>query len=291
MLVVLGIQRQVTPVPDPLAEFTATVIDPVVSPQQANDTVKELTRAPVPLMPSLPADTMTLPGGLLDEDGVLHTEARIREINGADEEAMARELRNPNINVPKVVDLILKRCVLSVGTYDPIPIPILNSMLSGDRAALMLAIRVLTFGSDWEVPDFPCRMCGKSFGVIVELDKDISIKKMENPMVQDIEVSLRNGHLALVHLLTGDVQLEMVGDGSRTGPEEATIAIDRSIRLLDGSPVMGHVAQKMSMADRRKIVQAMSDAQPGPRMEEVMVTCTECGQEAAYQLSLVDLFR
>jgi hypothetical protein len=54
---------------------------------------------------------------------------------------------------------------------------------------------------------------------------------------------------------------------------------------------MGHVAQKMSMADRRKIVQAMSDAQPGPRMEEVMVTCTECGQEAAYQLSLVDLFR
>jgi hypothetical protein len=276
---------------DPLSEFTATVIDPVTDPDQANDIVRELTRPHTPLMPSLPADTVTLPGGLLDSDGVLHTEARIREINGADEEAMARELRNPNLNIAKIVDLILKRCVLAVGIYDPIPIPMLTGMLSGDRAALMLAIRILTFGSDWEVPDFPCRLCGRTFGVVVELDKDISIKKMENPMVQDVEVSLRNGHLALVHLLTGEVQLEMVGDGNRTGPEEATIAIDRSLRSLDGSPVMGRIAQKMSMADRRKIIQAMSDAQPGPHMEEVMVSCTECGQEAAYQLNLVDLFR
>jgi hypothetical protein len=273
-------------VPDPLAEFTATIIDPASSPE----IVHELTKPAVPLMPSLPADTVTLPGGLLDSDGVLHAEARIREINGSDEEAMARELRSPTVNIPKVVDLILKRCVLSVGPYESTP-KLLLGMLTGDRSALMLAIRILTFGPDWEVPDFPCRICGKSFGVIVELDKDIEIKKMDNPMVQDIEVPLRNGHLALVHMLTGDVQLEMVGDGNRTGPEEATIAIDRSLRSLNGSPVMGNIAQKMSMADRRKIIQAMTDAQPGPRMEEVMVTCTECGQEAAYQLSLVDLFR
>lgn len=288
---VLSTQRQVILVPDdPLAEFTGTIIDPAVNPEQANQTIRELTRPSVPLMPSLPADTVTLPGGFLDDDGVLHTEARIREINGSDEEAMARELRNPVINIPKVVDLILKRCVLSVGTHGSTP-QLLLQMLTGDRSALMLAIRILTFGSDWEVPDFPCRLCGRTFGVVVELDKDISIQQMENPRVQDIEVSLRNGHLALVHMLTGAVQLEMVGDGNRTGPEEATIAIDRSIRSLDGNPVMGHIAQKMSMADRRKIIQAMTDAQPGPRMEEVMVTCTECGQEAAYQLNLVDLFR
>jgi hypothetical protein len=275
---------------DPLAEFTGTIIDPAANPEQANKVVRELTRPSVPLMPSLPADTVTLPGGYLDEDGVLHKEARIREINGSDEEAMARELRNPTVNIPKVVDLILKRCVLSVGTYGSTP-QLLASMLTGDRSALMLAVRILTFGSDWEVPDFPCRLCNRTFGVVVELDKDISIQEMENPMVQDIEVSLRNGHLALVHMLTGAVQLEMVGDGNKTGPEEATIAIDRSMRSLDGNPVMGHIAQKMSMADRRKIIQAMTDAQPGPRMEEVMVTCTECGQEAAYQLNLVDLFR
>lgn len=275
---------------DPLAEFTGTIIDPSVDPEQANAAIEKLTKPAVPLMPPLPADTVTLPGGYLDEDGVLHTECRIREINGSDEEAMARELRNPTINIPKVVDLLLKRCVLGVGSYESTP-KLLGQMLSGDRSALMLAIRILTFGTDWEVPDFPCRLCGQNFGVVIELEHDIPIKKMENPMVQDVEVSLRNGHLALVHMLTGDVQLEMVGDGNRTGPEEATICIDRSIRSLDGNPVMGHIAQKMSMADRRKIIQAMSDAQPGPQMEEVVVSCTECGREATYQLNLVDLFR
>jgi len=276
-----------TNTPDPLAEFTATIID---DPDKINAIARDVTKPPVPMMPSLPADTVTLPGGFLDQDGRLHTEVRIREINGSDEEAMARELRSPTVNVPKVVDLILKRCVLGVGDLESTP-RLLGQMLTGDRAALMLAIRVLTFGNDWEVPDFPCRECGKTFGCIVELDSSIEIKKMDNPMVQDIEVTLRNGHLALVHMLTGDVQLEMVGDGNRTGPEEATIAIDRSIRSLDGNPVMGHIAQKMSMADRRKIVEAMADGQPGPRMEEVMVTCTECGREAGYQISLVDLFR
>jgi hypothetical protein len=140
------------------------------------------------------------------------------------------------------------------------------------------------------VPDFPCRLCGETFGTIVELDS-IPIKKLDNPMVQEIEVELRNDHTATLALLTGDVQLEMVGDGNRTGPEEATIAIDHCLRKLDGMPVAGPVAQKMSMADRRSVLNALAEAQPGPRMEEVVVTCTECGREANYTLSLVDLFR
>jgi hypothetical protein len=258
--------------------------------EEAGAEARKAIEPTVPLMPMLPADTTALPGGFIDSDGVLHTECRIREINGADEEAMARELRSPTVNVPKVVDLLLKRCVLSVGLIDPVPPGVLSKMLTGDRAALILAIRILTFGTDWEVPDFPCKLCGQTFGCIVELES-IPLKKLDNPMVQEVEVELRNGHIANMALLDGATQLEMVGDGNRTGPEEVTIAIDRCIRRLDGAPVAGHISQKMSMADRRKIVQAMSDAQPGPQMEEVGVTCTECGREANYTVSLVDLFR
>jgi len=266
------------------------VIEASQEPDLATDLAAKLTKPPIPLMGPLPADSVTLPGGYIDADGVLHTEARIREINGADEEAMARELRNPTVNIPKVVDLLLKRCVLSVGLLDPLPPGLLADMLSGDRAYLFLKIRILTFGSDWEVPDFPCRFCGQNFGTVVELDS-IPVKNLENPMVQDVEVPLRNGHLALVHLLTGAVQLEMVGDGNRTGPEEVTTAINRSLRSIDGQPVVGPMAQKMSMADRRSISKAMAENQPGPVMEEVGVTCTECGQEGDYTVSLVDLFR
>jgi len=266
------------------------VIEAASRPELASDLAEKITKPPIPLMGPLPADTVVLPGGFLDADGILHTECRIREINGADEEAMARELRSPTMNVPRVVDLILKRCVLSVGTYDPVPVRMLSDLLAGDRSYLMLSIRMLTFGTDWEVPDFPCRFCGQTFGCVVELES-IPISKLENPTVQDVEVQLRNGHLALVHLLTGAVQLEMVGDGNRTGPEEVTTAINGSLRSIDGQPVMGHMAQKLSMADRRKITQAMADGAPGPRMEEVGVTCTECGREGDYTVSLVDLFR
>jgi len=264
--------------------------DPLTEPELANKQVQALTAPEIPLIKPPSGNTVVLPGGYIDTDGNLHTDARIREINGSDEEALARELRNPNINIPKVVDLLLKRTVEAVGTIEPVPAQVLGSMLTGDRAALMLDVRVLTFGSDWEVPDFPCRMCGENFGTIVELDS-IVIEKLANPMVQEIEIELRHDHTATLALLTGDIQLEMVGDGNRTGPEEATIAIDRCLRKLDGLPVAGPVAQKMSMADRRTVVAALADAQPGPRMEEVMVTCTECGREASYTISLVDLFR
>jgi hypothetical protein len=265
-------------------------VDPFVDPERANETVKALTAPSVPLMQPPPVNSVVLPGGYIDVEGNLHTEARIREINGSDEEAMARELRNPSLNIPKVVDLLLKRTVEAVGTIEPVSPKVLGDMLTGDRAALMLAVRTLTFGSDWEVPDFPCRLCGETFGTIVELDS-IPVKKLDNPMVQEIEVELRHDHTATLALLTGDNQLEMVGDGNRTGPEEATIAIDRCLRKLDGLPVAGPVAQKMSMADRRTVVNALAEAQPGPRMEEVMVTCTKCGREANYTVSLVDLFR
>src|SRR6516165_1511577 len=138
--------------------------------EEAGAEARKAIEPTVPLMPMLPADTTALPGGFIDSDGVLHTECRIREINGADEEAMARELRSPTVNVPKVVDLLLKRCVLSVGLIDPVPPGVLSKMLTGDRAALILAIRILTFGTDWEVPDFPCKLCGQTFGCIVELE-------------------------------------------------------------------------------------------------------------------------
>jgi hypothetical protein len=265
--------------------------DAASQPERANDVVKELTSASssMPLMTLAAPNIVTLPGGYLDEDGELHTECRIREINGSDEEAMARELRNPDVNIPKVVDLLLKRCVLSVGSHESTP-RLLASMLIGDRAALMLAIRILTFGSDWEVPDFPCKFCGETFGTIVELDS-IPIKKLDDPRQQEIEVELRDGRVVSLALLNGANQLEMVGDGKKTGPEEVTVAIDRCIRSVNGNPVNPPVARKLSMADRRKIIKAMADAQPGPQMEEVGVTCTECGRDGEYTVSLVDLFR
>lgn len=266
------------------------IIDPAVNPDEANEAIARLTttaQAP-PLMQPPRGNYTTLPGGLLDADGMVHTEARVREVNGSDEEAMAKELR-ANMNVARLVDLMLRRTVEAIGPYDPVPPGMLDNLLVGDRSALMLAVRIATFGTDWEVTDFPCRLCNATFGTIVELDS-IPIKKLDAPATQEIEVPLRNGRTATVALMTGAVQLELAAQ-ERTIPEENTITIDRCLRKLDGQDVVPPVAQKMSMADRHKIINAMNAAQPGPQMEEVGVECTACGREATYSLSLMDLFR
>lgn len=270
--------------------FEPGVIDPTLNPDAANEAVQKLTKpeaAPLPLMQAPPGNIASLPGGYLDTDGQLHTEVRIREINGADEEAMAKELRS-SLNVARLMDLILRRTVEAIGPYDPVPPGLLGNLLVGDRSALIMAIRMLTFGTDWEVPEFPCQFCGQTFGVVIELDTLIT-KKLDNPRVQEIEVSLRNGHRATLGLLTGAIQLELVAQ-ERTLPEEATMIIDRCIRRLDGRDVAPPIAQRMGMADRHKIIKALDDAQPGPQLEEV-VTCYSCGKEGKYVLSLIDLFR
>jgi hypothetical protein len=268
------------------------IIDPRVEPEKANAVVEALTSpasTPMPLMGEPPSNITELPGGFIDADGMLHTTARIREITGADEEAMAKEFKTPSMSVARLVDLILRRCVISVGSFDPVPPGILSSLLVGDRSALMLAIRILTFGRDWEVPDFPCRLCGAVFGTVVELDS-IPMKKLENPMVQEIDVPLRHDRVATLALVTGAVQLE-VSTLDRTAPEETTLAIDRCIRKIDGREVIPPLAQNMGMADRKKILEALTSAQPGPQMEEVSVQCSVCDQEANYTLNLIDLFR
>jgi hypothetical protein len=269
-------------------------VDPAKQPELASELVQELTEPkaqPPPMLMAPPTNVVELLGGYLDVDRRLHIDAKIREITGRDEEAFAREMRNPRIPVARMVDLILRHTVTAVGTLESVTSEILGGLLVGDRSWLLLQVRILTFGSDWEVPDFPCRLCGQTFGVVLELDKDIPIKRMADPSQQEVNVLLRDGRTASVALMTGAVQLDMIGDGNRTAPEEQTIAIDRCIRRIDGQPGRPPLAQAMSMADRHKIITAMDDAQPGPQMEEVVVQCERCGQEAKYSLSLLDLFR
>jgi len=263
--------------------------DPIVNPEAANEAVRRVTTPELPLMQEPPSNVVDRPGGYLDPDEGLCRDAHIREINGADEEALARELRSPAINIPRVVDIILRRTVEAIGPVEPVPAGMLTNLLTGDRAYLMLAVRMLTFGNDWEVPDFPCRFCLETFGTIVELNS-IPVKKLENPMVHEIDVPLRHDHLATVGLMTGGVQLEMM-NGDRTIAEQHTIVIDRCIKKIDGHPVVPPLAQKMGMADRHKIIDAMAAGQPGPLMEEVGVQCSKCGREGNYTVSLVDLFR
>ena len=62
--------------------------------------------------------TCLLPGGYVDEGGVLHREAELAPLSGHEEE-MLTDRRSPG--GAALVTIILSRCVRSLGSISPVP--------------------------------------------------------------------------------------------------------------------------------------------------------------------------
>ncbi len=275
---------------DPAKMAALVAVDPMASPDQANAAASAVLAEPVPLLEVPPPSIIPLLAGWRDGEGTLHMKATVRELNGEDEEFIARETQTV-LSPVDFVDLILRRATMALGPHVPTPAE-LDQLLIGDRLMLAMAIRRMTYGPDWEVEGFMCRICSKPFDVIIELDKDISIKPLKEAGKQLIEVALRHGHTAEVNLLNGASQKAALGDGTRTNAEEISTVIDKSLVSIDGVPTNGAaLAKRMGLKDRHSIIEALNEAQPGPQMGEVSVPCSACGQTATYALNMVDLFR
>jgi hypothetical protein len=261
-------------------------------PEQANKIVAEATKPQEIAAPELPDLHVTLPGGLVRPSGEVADQVEVRELNGEDEESLARL---GSVPLPRFISEILKRCVVSIGGEKPEPIEI-DSLLVGDRDALMVAVRRATYGDDLEMT-VTCPYCTtdwskpKTFDVAIELDKDIPQKEMEEKAKRLFLVELRRGE-AEVQLVTGLDQAEAIGDGNRSTPQHNTVLLSRCVKKLNGSPIINtSTVLKMGSADRMKILSVLVDKQPGPQLMDVKVPCSMCGEEVPTPLGMGDFFR
>lgn len=269
----------------------------VIGPEDLVDTAERvLAPDPSQILFATPESThITLPTGLL-WDGALIQDVEVRELTGADEEMLARESKTREFMGPaQFVDTILRGTVIAIGDdrdHKSIQTK-LRQMLIGDRWYIALAIRRLTYGDEWEIEQFVCRLCGKSFGVAVDLrcpeGGDIKLRTLENPMIQTVEVPLRRG-TATVRLVNGGDELMALGDAGRTIPEQTSIYLDQCTQRVNGVHTPIGFSQRLGMADRHAIVDALVANAPGPMLGEVSVPCSECGRSADYSLSMADLF-
>lgn len=259
-------------------------------PDEANRKL-EATLIQPPLQLSTPdPSTIKLTSGFLDEGGELQMEARVRELNGEDEEYLAREFLKGAMSVSKFVDVILRRNVLTLGEIDKPSVSELRSLLIGDRLALSIGIRCLTYGDDWPVEGIICKLCGKPFDVVIELKDDIKWRPHKNPSQREFPVDLRNGSQAIVRFITGEDELAAVGLGiDATEAEQTTVYLDRCILTIDGKPAQ-NMGKSLGAMDRRKVMDELKQ-QPGPILEEVSVPCSNCERSANYPLNVADLFR
>ncbi len=253
-----------------------------------NVQVEETVGSTVPTItiPSLPDTNIDLPGGFYDpmEDEMITT-AEVRELTGADEEAIVK-ISEPG----KALMTILEKATVSIGGK-PADKETLNMLLAGDREALLLAIRRVTFGNEVEL-ETVCDRCPELQTFVIDLTKDVKVKTLDD-RINDrrFVLDLKVGKVK-VALPTGDTQLKLVNASNKNTAELDTLLLSSCVLEINDVPVLGQAQiRNLGIKDRRTILEEIAKRNPGPLLSEVKKACSACGQEVELPLTLAELFR
>ncbi len=259
------------------------------------------TQEPI-LIAGPPDGTVTLPGGLLTPEGV-RRDAVVRELNGEDEEELARPAVRRDLM--KYVDTLLNRCVVSIGD-EPASRRILDELLIGDRDMLIQAIRVVTYGDTMRL-DITCPGvgCGHKYKVDYSFSNDVPIKKLDDIVVEiagtkipleasrhTYQVPLRNG-VAQVNLITGYTQRTVytLDNEGLSLAELNTRVLSQCVQTVNGTGVGVRELLHMSAADRKRLTDFLGQAQFGPQWTEVSDKCPRCEREFPLIIDTELMFR
>lgn len=285
-----------------------TSVDASVDPDLANKiaafALSEETKAPeAPSITNPPDGDVTLPGGLMIE-GVLVTSAEVRELNGEDEEELAKPAIAADFN--RFVDTLLNRCVVRIGEHRATP-ALLEQLLLGDRDALLQAVRVATFGDKLKL-QITCNGCAEEFGAEYSFAEDVRVQVMEDMTVDigpDIDpvtleagkvcyqIPLRDGRSADVRLVSGEIQKHVYNrkNANLTGAALNTLILDQCVITIDDEPMTMGEIRRLGTADRMRLLKFLEDSQHGPRWDEVKVACPSCERQIPVAIDVNIMFR
>ncbi len=271
---------------------TDTIINAAQNPALANELAAKAMTSQDPVVASSILKTNTMPppdttvellGGLRDPFlGVIST-AEIRELNGIDEELISK------INDPgKALLTILERATVKIGD-EPADKETLDSLYAGDRELLLLAIRNVTFGTEIKLGPGECPSCGVEQVFEIDLVKDVPLKKLEGDHTFTVKCKVGD---VVVTLPTGSTQKAIVTSTNKTSAELDTILLKNCIESINDVPVFSlDDVRKLSLKDRRDILQEITNRNPGPQLSEIKIPCQSCGTEVPLPLTLAELFR
>jgi hypothetical protein len=151
-----------------------------------------------------PSNEVILPGGHIFKDGTVTKTAEIRELNGADEEAIAK-----SGSANRALNVILARGLVSLGG-SPVSKEDLDTMLVGDRDSILLGIRAVTFGSSVEL-NATCMACAEDQSIELNILDDVKVVELDDPTegrVISVKVKAGTASVALPNGLTNKRLIE-----------------------------------------------------------------------------------
>ena len=264
-------------------------INAAANPALANKMIEE-TVAEKPVLKEVeitsPSDTLvTLPGGYVTSTGEVITEAEVRELNGKDEEAIARAT-----STGKAMLTILQRGTVRIGK-EPATEDLLDKMLSGDRDMLVLSIFKATFGNEAPVSAY-CSACAEFKDAEVNITDDIKVKRLKDPINDRVFIVKGRNKEFTVQLPTGVTQKELLLNPDKSAAELNTLLLENTVIKIDDSPVASKVqVQNLGLVDRKKIIEAINERIAGPQFDDLTVSCPDCEGEVTIPINLGNLFR
>jgi hypothetical protein len=240
---------------------------------------------PVPRMEEPPNTVVDLYIGLADEDGNWHKTAIVRELTGADEEALASLEAKSGMNYSEYMAFLLRRVVESIGSINIAQNKnVVDNLIVGDRDKLFMTIIEATYGKMREY-QVACTSCGESNDVFVDIST-FAEKPLRTDSGNTITYTLKNGSEVVLRLPNSGDSL-VVNKVAKTTAEQNTLMLARCIQNVDGNPV--DWAKSLGMADRANMVKQLLDAQPGPEIGEVNAQCAHCNEKFVMVLDWVSL--
>jgi hypothetical protein len=260
------------------------------NPNLVNSTVEGILAEPekivAPASIESPSNVLVnLPAGFVTPDGEVIKTAEVRELNGKDEEAIARAS-----GWFRAFGTILSRAVVKLGDTK-IEDALMDRLILGDRDALLLGIYKATFGSTTILRSY-CSGCDDTKDVEVDVDRDIPVTVLVDPLLDRNFVIKTGKHEYVVTLPTGIVQREIGNNSDRTTAELTTLMLEHCVLEIDGSPVLGKAqVQAIGVADRRELGEAIARRTPGPQFDTTTIDCPDCGGKVAVPINLGTLFQ
>lgn len=265
--------------------------NPALANELANQAMAPQVTVGVPEEPfpaPLPPDSIVrLAAGWVDPitDEVV-TYAELRELNGADEEALAKIT-----DLGKSLLAVLQRGVVKIGEDKATP-ELVDQLLAGDRELILMGIRKITFGKDIKLGG-TCPSCGDvSQEFDIDLEEDVEIRRLEDPVNDRYFVIEGKAGTIQCTLPTGKTQKRLVSASDKTTAELDSILLKDCVLEINDMPVMDiKQVLGLSISDRRTIINEIGERNPGPRLGALSKDCSACGAEVPLPLTVADLFR
>ena len=260
--------------------------------QQQLAAAKSAIAGPVPLIEEAPDTTLVLPRGLYVSGG-FKKQCTFRELNGADEEVLAKT-RDGN----DLFDQVIALGTVSIDDFDIQSMPIverqtwLRMLLIGERDQLFLGIVAATFGES-KMISFTCGACREKQDVELLLSEDFKPKEIDPSKSLDVfEYRTSRGDDLILRLVTGEDQREAFTRKGASVAEQNTIILSRVITKLNNGMVpdpLGY-ARSLSMKDRSNLLDDLVSRQPSIDLG-VTTKCAVCQADQNLNIGWGDLFR